>query len=231
MVKKLIIIPAYNEEASIGRTLKEVSEKAAEFDCVVINDCSEDETAQVCLGMGVTVLNLAVNLGIGGAMQTGYRYAFENGYDCAAQIDADGQHDPAFLQEMFKILCCEEADMVIGSRFLEKKGYQSSALRRGGIRYFSRLIRALTGQTVMDPTSGMRMVNRALIEEFAQDYPADYPEPDSLVRALKLKKRVVEVPVVMRERMAGESSIRFGRPLYYMIKVSLAVILERMKKN
>ena len=228
-VKGLVIIPAYNEERSILQTLDEVREAAPSFDAIVVNDGSVDRTLALCRKRGACVLDLTVNLGIGGAMQAGYLYACENGYDCAVQIDGDGQHDGAFINGMLDMLLSQEADMVIGSRFIEKKGYQTSLLRRWGIRYFSWLIRLLTGKTVTDPTSGMRMVNRGLINAFARDYPADYPEPESLVRALRQGKKVMEVPVVMRERRGGNSSIRFKASVWYMIKVTLAIILERMK--
>ena len=228
-MKKLVIIPAYNEEHSIARVIQEVRQNAKDYDIVVVNDCSEDHTAEIARGCGAVVLDLAVNLGIGGAMQTGYRYALENGYSHAAQIDGDAQHDPAYLDDMFDLLCSEKADMVIGSRFIEKQGYQSSTLRRRGIRYFSRLIRLLTGQVITDPTSGMRIVNRELIERFSEEYPADYPEPESLVHLLKMKKKVIEAPVVMREREEGRSSIRMKGSVYYMIKVTIAIILEKMR--
>lgn len=230
-MKKLVIIPAYNEEHSIGRVIQEVRRKTKDFDVVVVNDCSKDRTAEICREYGATVLDLAVNLGIGGAMQTGYRYADENGYGCAVQVDGDGQHDPAYLDSMFELLCSEKADMVIGSRFIERQGYQSSVLRRNGIRYFSWLIRVLTKQTVTDPTSGMRMVNREQIERFAEEYPSDYPEPESLVHLLKREKKVIEAPVIMRERAEGRSSIRLKGSVYYMIKVTIAIILERMRKS
>ena len=230
-MKKLIIIPAYNEEQNIAGTIRKALKAAEEYDCIVVNDCSSDRTAEICHENGIAVLDLSVNLGIGGAMQTGYLYAFENGYECAVQIDGDGQHDPAFLKVMYDRLILENADMVIGSRFIEREGYQSSSLRRWGIRYFSRLIRLLTGKTVTDPTSGLRMVNKETIGEFARDYPGDYPEPESLVHLLKKNKKVVEVPVVMNARQAGRSSIGFKGSVYYMIKVTLAVIMERMREN
>ncbi len=162
-------------------------------------------------------------------MQTGYRYAAQNGYDVAVQIDGDGQHDAAYLPLIYDALLQKNADMVIGSRFLEKQGDQSTVFRRFGIGFFTRLIRLLTKATVTDPTSGLRMVNRALILEFSEDYPQDYPEPESVVRLLKKGCRVVEVPVRMRKRAGGRSSIRLFAAVYYMIKVTIAVILERMR--
>lgn len=228
--KKLVIIPAFNEEESIIGQYNEVKEKAEGYDILVINDCSKDMTHRLCVDNHVKVLDLAVNLGIGGAMQTGYRYALLNGYDVAVQIDGDGQHDPFFLNEMYDTLVSTGADMVIGSRFINKEGYQSTSLRRLGIRYFTMLIRLMTGHTVTDPTSGFRMTGKELIGEFAKDYPQDYPEPESVVRILRKGKKAVEVPVIMRRRSGGISSIHLTASVYYMIKVTIAIILERMRK-
>lgn len=229
MMKKLIIIPAYNESASIKATVEEIKEKAIGFDYVVINDCSTDDTRKICESMKYNIVNLPVNLGIGGAVQTGYKYGVRHGYDLAVQVDGDGQHDPGFLSEMSEYLLETEADMVIGSRFIEKEGFQSSGARRAGIKYFTFLIRLLTGKTVTDPTSGLRMVNRDVMEMFAQDYPKDYPEPESVVAVLRRGKKVKEIPVVMRERNGGVSSISLKKSVYYMIKVSLAILIEKMR--
>lgn len=228
--KKLVIIPAFNEEESIIGQYNEVKEKAEGYDILVINDCSKDMTHRLCVDNHVKVLDLAVNLGIGGAMQTGYRYALLNGYDVAVQIDGDGQHDPAYLNEMYRALVSQGADMVIGSRFIEREGYQSTLLRRLGIKYFTMIIRHMTGHTVTDPTSGFRMAGKELIGQFAKDYPQDYPEPESVVRILGQGKKVVEVPVIMRRRRGGISSIHLTASVYYMIKVTIAIILERMRK-
>ncbi len=231
MIKKLVIIPAYNEEERIVAQFREVRRAAPEYDVIVINDSSTDRTAVFCREQGIKTLDLGVNLGIGGALQTGYRYAMTHGYEIAVQVDGDGQHDPAYLNEMCKTMLEKGADMVIGSRFLKCEGDQSTALRRLGIRYFSGLIKMLTGQRITDPTSGLRMVNRALIEEFALDYPQDYPEPESVVRVIKKRYNVTEVPVIMRARHGGRSSIRLFSAAYYMVKVSIAIILERIRKQ
>ena len=175
-------------------------------------------------------INLPVNLGIGGAVQTGYLYAKREGYDIAVQVDGDGQHDPEFLTEMSKYIEEGKADMVIGSRFIDKEGFQSSGARRVGIKYFTMLIKLLTGKKITDPTSGLRMVNREIIEFFAEEYPKDYPEPESVVAILRRKKRVLEIPVIMRERSGGVSSISMKKSVYYMIKVSLAILIERIRK-
>lgn len=224
-MKKLVIIPAYNEEESILNTVKDVRENAPSFDVVVVNDCSRDRTAELCRRAGIPLLDLPANLGIGGAVQTGYRYALMNGYDAAVQIDGDGQHKAEYLEEMADLLEKEGLDMVIGSRYIRHEGFQSTALRQFGIRFFTVLIRLCTGQTVTDPTSGMRMVGRRLIRSFAADYPRDYPEPESAASVLKSGMKVKEIPVQMRERQGGRSSISLTKGAYYMVKVAIAVIL------
>ncbi len=229
-MKKLVIIPAYNEEGNLEKTINDITENAPGFDYVIINDCSTDNTLEMCRHHGFHYLNLPVNLGIGGAVQTGYRYAFYHGYDLAVQFDGDGQHSAAHLEDMAKVLEESGADMVIGSRFIEKEGFQSSGLRRVGIRYFTMLIRLLTGKTITDPTSGMRMVNRKLLEKFTNEYPKDYPEPESVVTILSENYKVKEVPVIMNEREEGVSSISLRNSVYYMIKVSFAILIARMKK-
>ena len=226
-MKKIIVIPAYNEEGNLEKTVRDIRENAPDFDYVIVNDCSTDNTLGMCREKGFSYLNLPVNLGIGGAVQTGYRYAYYHGYDLAVQFDGDGQHSAKFLAQMAKVLEETESDMVIGSRFIEKEGFQSSGLRRIGIRYFSLLIKLLTGKTV---TSGMRMINRKLLKKFTNEYPKDYPEPESVVTVLSEKHKVTEIPVVMNEREEGISSISLRNSVYYMIKVSFAVVIARMKK-
>lgn len=229
-MKKLIIIPAYNESASIKQTVEEIQKKAQDFDYVVINDCSTDNTRQICEENGFNIINLPINLGIGGAVQTGYRYGYREGYDVAVQVDGDGQHDPEFLSKMADYLEQQQLDMVIGSRFIEKQGFQSSGTRRIGIKYFTGLIKLFTGTTITDPTSGLRMANRDVMKIFAYDYPKDYPEPESVVAILRQGKKVKEIPVVMRERNGGVSSISLKKSVYYMIKVSLAILIELIRK-
>lgn len=228
-MKKLVIIPAYNECGSIQRAVDDIREHAPGFDYVVINDCSTDSTLDICRKNNLNYVNLSVNLGIGGAVQTGYLYACQNGYDMAVQFDGDGQHDAAYLEMMAEELVRTKSDMVIGSRFIEKEGFQSSGLRRAGIRYFSMLIRLLTGKRVTDPTSGMRIVNQDVMHIYAGSYPKDYPEPESVTAILRMGKRVTEVPVVMRKREEGVSSIGGFRTVYYMIKVTLAIFMERLR--
>lgn len=229
-MKKLVIIPAFNESGSILRAVQDIKEHAPGFDYVVINDCSTDDTLKVCQENGLNHVNLSVNLGIGGAVQTGYLYGCQNHYDLAVQFDGDGQHDAAYLEQMAEELVRTNSDMVIGSRFIEKEGFQSSGLRRVGIRYFSALIRLVTGERVTDPTSGMRMVNRDVMKIYAENYPKDYPEPESVVAILREKKKVTELPVIMREREEGTSSIAGPKSAYYMIKVTLAIFMEILRR-
>lgn len=229
-MKKLIIIPAYNEEANIVKTVESIERDAVGFDYIVINDCSTDRTKEICEEHGFHYVDLPINLGIGGAVQTGYKYAWENGYDMAVQVDGDGQHDPEFLELMAEYLETHQVDMVIGSRFIEKQGFQSSGMRRVGIRFFSGLIRLMTGKTITDPTSGLRMAGRNVIELFSKDYPMDYPEPESVVAILRKGLKVAEVPVIMREREGGVSSISMKKSVYYMVKVTLAILIERIRR-
>lgn len=230
-MKKLIIIPAYNESESIESTVRDIMENAPDFDYVVINDCSKDNTKEICEANGFNIVNLPINLGIGGAVQTGYKYAMEYGYDIAVQVDGDGQHDPAFLKQMAEIIEKEDLDMVIGSRFIDKEGFQSSFMRRVGIKYFTVLIKMITGKTITDPTSGLRMIGRNVIKLYASDYPKDYPEPESVVAVLRRGMKVKEIPVVMRSRQGGVSSINPSKSVYYMIKVTLAILVESVRKK
>lgn len=228
-MKKLIIIPAYNESACIEATIQDIIENAPDFDYVIINDCSTDNTREICEKNGFNIVNLPINLGIGGAVQTGYLYAAEYGYDLAVQVDGDGQHDPQFLRKMAEHLENHDADMVIGSRFIEKEGFQSSWIRRVGIVYFTWLIKLCTGKTITDPTSGLRMAGKKVIKLFADCYPKDYPEPESTVAALNHDCKIEEIPVVMRERQGGVSSITMKKSVYYMIKVTLAILMETLR--
>lgn len=230
-MKKLIIIPAYNESANIKSTVEMVMNIAPTFDYVVINDHSTDNTLSILQENGFNYVNLPINLGIGGAVQTGYKYASENDYDIAVQVDADGQHDVSYLNDILAKMETDNADMVIGSRFIQNEGFQSTFMRRVGITYFTKLILLLTKKTITDPTSGFRMVNKKVISLFSQDYPKDYPEPESVVSLLMKKYKIEEVPVKMRKRQGGVSSIHMANSVYYMIKVSLAILIERIRKH
>ena len=230
-MKKLIIIPVYNESEVILSTVETIRREAPDFDYLVVNDCSTDSTKQILEEHRLNFLDLPVNLGIGGAVQTGYMYAYRHGYDMAVQVDGDGQHDPAFLKTMADHLENHHCDMVIGSRFIRKEGFQSSRARRMGIQWFSWLIRMMTGVTITDPTSGLRMVGRRGMELFSKDYPRDYPEPETIVTLLNRNLKIEEIPVIMRERQGGTSSINLKKSVYYMVKVSLAILFERSRKN
>lgn len=228
-MKNLVIIPAYNEEASILKTVNDIRENAPLFDYIIINDCSNDSTLEVCRKNHLNVISLPVNLGIGGAVQTGYMYALSKGYDTAIQFDGDGQHSARYLERMLDEMQTQDADMVIGSRFIENEGFQSSKIRRIGIRFFEFYIRLLTGKNITDPTSGMRLVKRDIIRYFAKNYPKDYPEPETVVDCISHGMKVVEVPVQMNERTEGTSSISARRSVYYMIKVTIAMALARFR--
>lgn len=228
MSKVLLIIPAYNEEESLRSLIEEIKAVCPEVDYLVVNDCSSDDTERLLEELGANYITLPCNMGIGGAVQSGYRYAAQNGYDIAIQIDGDGQHDVRFVKDMVKLIEDKQADVVIGSRFIDKEGFQSSQARRIGIRILSMLIRLMCGAKVKDVTSGFRAVNRRFIELFAENYPDDYPEPEVIVTAKLYGAKIKEVPVVMRERTTGKSSINLKRSVYYMIKVSLAIIICRI---
>jgi glycosyltransferase involved in cell wall biosynthesis len=223
-MKVLIIIPAYNEAKNLPAVFENIRKTGENYDILVINDSSIDSTAKVCREHGVKVVNLPVNLGIGGAVQTGYKYALIHGYDYAVQVDGDGQHDPKFIKYLIKRLD-QGYHLCIGSRFIENEGYLSSRARRMGIKYFSWLIRLLSRQCITDPTSGFRACGREVIRLFASDYPRDYPEPETIMTVLKNKFKICEMPVIMNAREGGVSSITGLKAVYYMLKVSIAIII------
>ena len=203
-MKTLIIIPAYNEEENIKKVVENIIYHFPQYDYII------------------------VNLGIGGAVQAGYRYAKANDYDVAIQMDGDGQHDISYADQMLMLIGDMKADVVIGSRFLENKGFQSSGVRRAGIKILSVLIKICTGVNVNDVTSGFRAVNRKFIDIYSKDYSNDYPEPEAIVSAVMYGGKILEIPVVMNERQGGISSIKFWNSIYYMIKVSLAIVIRRI---
>ena len=234
MAKLLVIIPAYNEEAAILTTLADLQTNCPEADWVVVNDCSRDGTRELLRSSRASYLDLPVNLGIGGGVQTGYKYAVEHGYDLTVQFDGDGQHRADCIRELIAPIVRGEADMTVGSRFLpeageQDRGFQSSAARRLGIRWISGLIRLTTGRTIHDVTSGFRACGKELTAYFAQNYAQDYPEPEAIVSALYQGMRVQEVPVRMNQRQGGVSSIRALDSLHYMLKVSLAIMLAGLR--
>lgn len=224
----LVIIPAYNEEASIASVVASLREKTPQYDIAVINDCSSDMTKEVLERIGAPYLDLPANLGIGGAVQTGFRYAVERGYDAAVQFDGDGQHLAEYLPAIVEPVLTGECDMCIGSRFLEKKGFQTSAMRRVGINFLSFLIKLTCGVKITDVTSGFRASSLELCEFFSENYAQDYPEPEAIMAAVTAGYRVAEAPVEMRERAAGKSSISPMKSVYFMIKVSLAILIGRL---
>jgi glycosyltransferase involved in cell wall biosynthesis len=223
--ERLAILPALNEEANVGRVIEEIRAYDPDFEIVVVDDGSKDRTSEVAAEHGAIVLRLPFNLGIGGAVQTGYQYALENGFQLAVQIDGDGQHDPSQLDRLLAPLLAGEADVVVGSRFAEGGKYAAGRSRRLGIRLFAALVSALCRQHVTDTTSGFRAVNRKGIVLFAADYPHDYPEVEAIVMAVRQRLRLREVAVSMRLRDSGRSSITPLRSAYYVIKVTLAVLI------
>ncbi len=226
-MRVLVIVPAYNEEKNLPGVLRALRTHAPFADVCVVDDGSTDATARVAAEYGATVIQAPINLGIGGAMQTGYLWAERHGYDAAVQIDGDGQHDPAYIPRALEPLRDNCADIVIGSRFLTKDdgGFRSTAARRLGIRYLCWLLRLTNGVRVTDPTSGFRATGRRAIALYAQSYPSDYPEPEAIAVAQRSGLRVSEVPVRMVAREHGESTINAPRAAYYFVKVSLSILL------
>lgn len=247
-MRVLVVVPAFNEEKSLPALLRELREIAndsralapaeltnttapeVEVEVVVIDDASRDRTARVAHAAGARVLRLCRNLGIGGAVQTGLKLAQREGFDCAVQMDGDGQHPPSELHKLLKALVATPTpDIVIGSRYLDRQGFQSTFLRRLGSKWLKILLRLVIGRNTTDPTSGYRLYGSRALRLFAQSYPHDYPEPEALVLAKNAGLRTVEVPVVMRERQGGESSIKRLQAPYYLLKVTLAVLLAYVR--
>jgi glycosyltransferase involved in cell wall biosynthesis len=225
-MKTLVIIPAYNEEKSVGKVIKAVNKAYPSASVLVVNDCSVDNTPQVAVAAGATVVNLPVNLGIGGAVQTGYKYALKQGYDIAVQLDADGQHDPKDLPTLLLPIINGEADFVLGSRYVQASTYSAPLSRRIGMIIFSTMVSVICRKTFKDTTSGYRAANRSVISFFSRHYPSDYPEVEALVMLRREGFEVSEVPVSMQERAAGKSSITPIKSIYYMIKVTLALLMN-----
>jgi hypothetical protein len=226
--RHLAIVPAHNEAQALASTISAIQRSAPDFDVLVIDDGSTDASAQCAHAAGAAVLRMPFNLGIGGAMQSGYIYALERGYEVAVQVDGDGQHDPRHIHDLLARLRGEgDLNMVTGSRFLESdgEGYRSSATRRVGIRVFAWVVSRITGRRVSDPTSGFRMVDRRGIELFARDYPHDYPEVEAILLMHVHRLGSCEVPVLMRPRLTGHSTISSTQSVYYMVKVLLAVFV------
>ena len=224
-MKKLIIIPAFNEANNIENVFRDIKNNYPCIDVIVINDCSTDDTVNILDKLGINHIDLPVNLGIGGGVQTGYIYALNNNYDIAVQFDGDGQHDAKYLHSLISAVESGEADVAIGSRFVDGQGFQSTVLRRTGIKILSGIIKGLSGVYIKDVTSGMRAVDRKMIEYYSANYAQDYPEPEAILSAGYHGAVIKEIPVEMHERISGKSSINAIKSIYYMIKVSLALLL------
>ena len=227
----LIIVPAYNEEASIERVIEGVGAELPYADVLVVNDGSTDRTSEKARRSGAIVLDLPFNLGIGGGMQAGYKYADEKGYEIAVQVDGDGQHDPKEIPKLLTVLEKKEADMAIGSRFIGESLYKGSAMRKVGISILAYAISITIGQKVTDPTSGFRATNRKAIRVFATTYPQDYPEPEVLVLLSRCGLKMKEVPATVYRREFGESSITKIKAIYYMVKVLLAIFVASFRRK
>jgi glycosyltransferase involved in cell wall biosynthesis len=230
-LRRVAIVPAYNEEASIARVVGELLAYDPGLCVVVVDDGSTDHTTEVARASGAKVISLPFNLGIGGAVQTGFRYAWEQGFDVAVRADGDGQHDPAELDAILRPVLADEADVAVGSRFIGGDGYRSSRSRRTGIRLLAWIVSGLTRQRITDPTSGFQAANRLGIRLFAADYPHDYPEAEATVMVFKHRLRLQEVPVTMRARESGRSSITTIHSVYYMVKVVLAIFVALFRRK
>ena len=229
--RRIAIVPARNEAGAIGGVLAELHAFDPGLDVVVVDDASTDRTAAIAAERGAAVVRLPFNLGIGGAVQTGFKYALEHGYDVAVRLDGDGQHDASELGKLLAPVRAGTADLVIGSRFVDPGGtYRPPFARRIGIRVFARLVSVLGGQRVTDTTSGFVALSRAGIELFAVEYPHDYPEVEATLVAVRSGLRLAQVQVDMRERQAGTSSITFVRSLYYIVKVMLALLIASLRR-
>lgn len=226
--KVLIVIPAYNEAENIKQVIFDLNTQCPEYDYLIVDDCSNDETKRICNENEYHYIRFSNNIGIGGGVQAGYKYALERNYDIVVQHDGDGQHNPAYLTDVIEPILKDQYDIVIGSRYLTKEGFQSSAFRRAGINVLSKLIYLCSGVRIKDVTSGFRAVNLNYIKYYAKDYPQDYPEPEAIVSAKLNGARIGEVPVRMRERSNGVSSINSLRSVYYMLKVSCAILISRL---
>jgi glycosyltransferase involved in cell wall biosynthesis len=229
-LRRIAVVPAYNEEETIAAVLEEIRAFDPEMAIVVVDDGSSDRTVAVAESRDVHVLRLPFNLGIGGAVQTGFRYAYEHGFDLVLRVDGDGQHDPSEAGALAEPVLAGEADVAVGSRFAGSDGYRSSRSRRIAIRFLAWIVSALVHEKVTDPTSGFQVVNRRGIALFAADYPHDYPEVEATVLVAKHRLRRVEVPVTMRERAGGRSSIGAIHSIYYMIKVLLALFVGLFRR-
>lgn len=228
--KILIIIPAYNEEDTIERVIEKIQRSLPVVDILVVNDGSDDSTSSISRRKGAKVLDLPYNLGIGAAMQAGYKFAYRMGYNIAVQCDADGQHRPAQIKKLIDTMINDEVDMVLGSRYLDTRRFRSSVFRRLGMLIFSKVLSIIMGQRLTDTTSGFRAVNRDVIKSFSIYYPGDYPEPEALILLHREGFKIKEISVNMNSRKSGSSSINGLKPIYYMVKVMLAILVDLCKE-
>ena len=232
ILRRLIIIPAYNEAGNLPRVIPEIQAAAPSYDLVVISDGSRDHTAAIAASLGAAVVELPANLGYGGAVQTGFRYAVRGGYDLAVVIDADGQHDPAGIPTLVDAVVSGGADVAIGSRFRGQMNYHQPWVKRAGMAVFAWTVSRLTRMPVTDPTSGFQALNAAALRFFANDnYPVDYPDADTLLILHYAGFRVVEVPVTMRERISGVSMHSGWKPFYYIVKMWLAIAMVVLRQK
>ena len=231
--RHVAVVPAYNESGAIADVVRSLRQRAPEFDVIVVDDGSTDDTAVRAQEAGAVVVTLPFNLGIGGAVQTGFVYALEHGYDFMAQVDGDGQHDPAELRKLVAAIdVAAGPDMVCGSRFVgQERTYDAPLSRRTGIRLFALVLSRMVGQRITDPTSGFRLYNRRAIRLFARDYPHDYPEVEAVLMLHSHRLAMIEVPVQMHARGSGQSSITTVKSGYYMIKVSLALLVGLLRRR
>ncbi|MGE5455581.1 MAG: glycosyltransferase family 2 protein [Ignavibacteriales bacterium] len=236
MKKILLIIPSYNEEKNVLNLWNKICEYNSKnqetYDCIFINDGSFDKTGEILDVNNIPHIDLITNLGIGGAVQTGYKYAATHDYDIAVQFDGDGQHDINYVKNIIEPIINNECNMCIGSRFIlpKTKGFKSSKARRVGIKIISLFIKLFTKNKVYDPTSGFRAIDKNIMREFINEYPSEYPEPISEVMLLKMKYNILEVPVVMHSRKEGQSSIRAWKNIYYMINVLLSILITSIRR-
>lgn len=235
MDKILLIVPAFNEYKNLPNLVANINNTKfsnnIKVDILIVNDFSTDNTEELLKTMkNIYFVNLPCNLGIGGAVQTGYKYAQKHNYDYAIQIDGDGQHNPEYINTLYEEIK-KEKNFVIGSRFIEKEGFQSSGLRRMGINFFQYLIKLLTSKKITDATSGFRIADKKVISLFASSYPTDFPEPETIIQLLSLGLNVSEVAVVMNERQHGVSSINLPKSIYYMVKVTLAILFSKINNK
>ena len=229
-MKTLVFIPVFNEEETLRGVILGIRASLSQADILVVNDGSTDSTGNIAREEGVLVLEHPYNMGIGATMQTGFLYALNNGYNIAVQIDGDGQHDARFITSLIKPILDGQANLVIGTRYLSDGGFKSTFLRKLGIRFFTTIIWIFTGKKITDPTSGFRAMDRKGIELFSKEYPSDYPEVEALISAYKKGLHFQEIPVTMRNRQGGASSIGILSALYYMVKVTLSISIGSFRR-